>query len=345
MYKLKNIYSWEAFISTHIHICLSFDSLYAPHGDATITSIIKNCSEPHRLHFYIVHDEEFKPEIKEQLKRGRKDQTFTFLEVGKDTFNKFPLNRNYININCYYRLILQDLLPQNVDKYIYVDSDIIVIGDICEIWNENINEVTLLAAPDNNQRIEGQLGLPPNTYFNSGFLVFNLKRVREKFPNLFQIYIDVFEKNRDKIKFQDQDIINLAFYELSKSHPEVKMLSRDWNYSTGMFYKDTFFKNKMRFASDEAYLTSMSNSPRILHYTGRKKPWKVKCLHPLKGLYWKYRRLGNFPPTFLELLARAYFTLGFVHFKDLSLFLFKSGSFRIQWTRKKSSAAGPQDLD
>ena len=50
---------------------------------------------------------------------------------------------------------------------------------------------------------------------------------------------------------------------------------------------------------DHKYSTGLAeeaiNDSGIIHYTDRKKPWKISCTHPLKGLYWAYRDKGNHP--------------------------------------------------
>ena len=49
-----------------------------------------------------------------------------------------PLNRDWISIATYYRLFITDVIPNDIEKIIYLDCDIIVNKDISELWEYDI---------------------------------------------------------------------------------------------------------------------------------------------------------------------------------------------------------------
>ena len=125
--------------------------------------------------------------------------------------HNFPLNRSYISINTYYRLLIHDII--NVDKIIYLDSDIIVADDIAKLWNIRIDNACIAGALDEGGVTQSRrLNLGnDSTYVNAGILVFNLKNIRRCFQNPMQTYLEAFYFNRKWIILQDQDILNIVF--------------------------------------------------------------------------------------------------------------------------------------
>ena len=107
-----------------------------------------------------------------------------------------------------FRLILPELLPE-YDSIAYIDCDVIVRQDIGKLYRETDlgdNYVAaVFEAPIENQAERARaLGCDPNKYFNSGFLLMNLRQMREE---------KVSEKLLDAcrvpyMEFPDQDALN-----------------------------------------------------------------------------------------------------------------------------------------
>ena len=55
--------------------------------------------------------------------------------------------RDYYTNTTYFRLFLPELYPQ-YDKMLYLDSDIVVLGDISQLYNTEIGTNLVAAAPD-----------------------------------------------------------------------------------------------------------------------------------------------------------------------------------------------------
>jgi lipopolysaccharide biosynthesis glycosyltransferase len=91
-------------------------------------------------------------------------------------------------------LLITEILPNNVEKTIYLDCDIIVNKDISELWNIRVDNY-----------LAGCVNLG-NNYFNSGEMLLNLYELRKfNFYNKWKKYI---EDNLDKIDCYDQSILN-----------------------------------------------------------------------------------------------------------------------------------------
>ena len=194
-----------------------------------------------------------------------------------------PLNREYISIATYYRLFLLDVLPQNIDKCIYLDCDMIVEDDIEKLWKYDITNYYAGVVEDessipNNSRLNLPLN---NTYFNAGLLLLNLKKLRS--INFKEKAFEYFYKNKDIIEFQDQDILNGLF----ANH--CLLLPLRWNVNSSVYVK---FKTHHKYTKKEEL--EAAQEPAILHFTGLYKPWLTSSMHPLNSEYKKYLTYTKF---------------------------------------------------
>ena len=55
---------------------------------------------------------------------------------------------HHITHTAYFRLLAAQLLPESIDKVIYLDSDVLVKSDLTELWNFDVGENYCLAAVD-----------------------------------------------------------------------------------------------------------------------------------------------------------------------------------------------------
>lgn len=189
----------------------------------------------------------------------------------------------HITIASYYRLFLAELLPNNIDKVIYLDGDIIVRHSLLEIYNTNLENKAVAVVTDmdegsikkyNYLRYKQSLG-----YFNAGVLLINLKYWREY--NLLNEFIDFATKYPECIKFHDQDVLNFVLKE-----NKIK-LPLKYNVQDGFFRK---IQNISWEYEDD--LKEAINNPVIVHFTcGNNKPWNKGCNVPYKEEFFKYRNL------------------------------------------------------
>jgi len=55
---------------------------------------------------------------------------------------------HHISHSAYLRLLADQLLPSWVDKVIYLDSDLLVLDDLCKLWQMDVGDHYCLAAVD-----------------------------------------------------------------------------------------------------------------------------------------------------------------------------------------------------
>lgn len=184
----------------------------------------------------------------------------------------------HVSRATYFRLQITKLLPESVNKAIYLDCDTIVQQNIEHLWEIDLGTMALGAVQDRGIRIvsseEGlrnfrELGLDPmQQYFNGGVLVLNLDRWREQ--QISQQILQYLRSHRSFIKWWDQDAMNAV---LAK---EWVNLDPRWNYivSPVDFYRDD--------------PTINLSAQYIIHYATELKPWKVGYQHRAKEIFFGY---------------------------------------------------------
>jgi len=180
---------------------------------------------------------------------------------------------NGLNHLAYGRYFLSELLPDEVDRCLYLDMDVLILGNLEELPTLLSPGKAVAAIEDGGLRRQPQnftdtfwgrhllqLELPiRNTgYFNSGVLVLSLDqwRAQSLSRDLSEARNSLLERGLDPA-FEDQDILNVHLGESIQPLPEI------WN----------FLSHSLHVKSDETD-PDPKKSIRILHFAGAAKPWE-----------------------------------------------------------------------
>ncbi|CAG7720869.1 unnamed protein product [Allacma fusca] len=138
------------------------------------------------------------------------------------------------------RLFLADLLPQH-DSVIYLDTDIIFLRNIQDLWDEfnKFRSSMALAAMapclNHYQSSANHVPFYGKTGLNAGVMLMNLTRIRSS--GWTGKILEVTSEFKSKITLADQDILNIYFH----SNPEeVHELTCDWNFRPFQCRKGSF---------------------------------------------------------------------------------------------------------
>lgn len=263
-----------------IPIFFATDDNYAPFLEVALRSLIENASKNFKYNIHILNTG--LSDISKTSLSALADQNFNI--IFEDISDKIePIkarlkNVYHFSLVTYYRLFIESLFPQ-YDKVLYLDCDIVVLGDISKLYNTMLGNNLVGAITD--QVISGDevfrryaslgVGVEPKKYFNAGILVMNLKKFRaekieEKFVYLMNTYnFDVCDP--------DQAYLNA----LCKDR--VKYLPNGWN--------------------KEPFPTQTEGKLNIAHYALYKKPWQYDDV--INGEYfWHYAKQCNLYDKILE---------------------------------------------
>jgi lipopolysaccharide biosynthesis glycosyltransferase len=264
-----------------VPIFLASDDRYAPFVATTINSIAKNTKS--FIDFYVLDGgilDANKQKI-ESLKEQFNNFSIEFIDMKNAGLERFPNMRHY-SLNTFSRYFIPDLKP-DLDKVLYMDVDIIVKGDIAELYNEDLGKYPLGAILEDFFPLNYTYLMETfpdykggNNYFNAGVLLISLDYFRKN--DLTQKLIDKTVELKEVLSCPDQDIFNLFF------ENNFKVIDYKFNFMPD--HDDCLLKLGKKEAIEAL------DYPVVLHYTGR-KPWK-DCLAKRAVDFWEIARLTPF---------------------------------------------------
>ncbi len=199
----------------------------------------------------------------------------------------------YLSIATFFRILIPDLLPINIDKAIYLDCDLVINGDLSELWQHELGDNYILAAQDtwirnvsapNGLLNYQELGIAADAkYFNAGVLVINIKQWRaDEFCTKAMNYL---RENKQYVRWHDQDVLNPLLA------GKWQQLDPKWNFNSTSFY-DYDSSSYLDWQDEESLFpkdiyNNLITNPAIVHYASAKKPWTSRHC-PRKEDFFKY---------------------------------------------------------
>lgn len=198
-------------------------------------------------------------------------------------FTNAPTLLHYTK-EMYYRLLAFKFLPKDLDRILYLDPDILILNPVKGLYNIDLTGYLYAAAYHNIIPIKEINKIRFSTYeidayYNSGVLLMNLDLQRELIKE--QEIFDFVKENKSKLIMPDQDIIN-ALYSKYIKNLEEKL----YNYDARYF---SYYKIMSSGKWDMEYVL---RNTVILHFCGKKKPWKKDYSGKFHSLYKHYEKLA-----------------------------------------------------
>ncbi|XP_053963599.1 glucoside xylosyltransferase 1 isoform X1 [Anastrepha ludens] len=186
------------------------------------------------IHFWIFAENLLRTELNERLNDWRNFIHFSF-EVMPLTFPKQNRKewQSLFKPCASQRLFLPLLLPE-VDSVLYVDTDVIFLSPISDIWKHfqrfNASQFAALTPEHEDENIGWYNRFARHPYYgrmgvNSGVMLMNLTRMRVH--KWVSHIVPIYNEYKLRITWGDQDIINVFFYYNPDS---LYLLSCEYNY-------------------------------------------------------------------------------------------------------------------
>ena len=250
-----------------IPLFFSVDDGYAPYLAVAIQSIKENASKDYRYNIYILV-----AAISEENKRrlsAMQDAhiVIEFVDVRQQVLamkEKLHL-RDYYTLATYYRFFISEMFPQYT-RGIYLDCDIVVTGDIAELYRVDMGDCMLAAVTDEivttnavfSRYTKTVVGVEAQQYFNAGVLVMNLEKMRRL------DLIGAFSRMLNYRQFpvaQDQDYLNVLCF------GDVRYIPNVWNKTP--------------------FPDSPDPAPKLIHFKLNFRPWRYTGVR-FEEHFWQY---------------------------------------------------------
>lgn len=218
-----------------INLFFAIDDNYCPFLSTAVYSMLKNANKNYKYDIYVLHNginADNQEIIKNQIKNEASIEFVDVLEFVDmkeklDVLADKLVTRDYYTKTTYYRLFIPNMFP-HLEKALYLDSDIVITGDIAELYNVELGENLVGAVPDMAVQntpvfvdyVENALGVKGDRYFNAGILLMNLNQMRKE--NFEDQFINLLGKYSFRVA-QDQDYLNV----LTKDR--VQYVDNSWN--------------------------------------------------------------------------------------------------------------------
>lgn len=266
-----------------INIVCTIDNHYAQHCAVMLSSLFHH-NPDQAFRIFLITDG-LDPNISKQLEQFLLDhkQDYEMIQIDKAALGNAPVT-HHISLATYFRLFIPKVLPQHVQKVLFLDADMIIRQPIDKLWNLEIeafsHAAAIAAGMDDYPR---EIGLPAESlYFNAGLLLINLQAWREL--QIFERGCELLEKNADRIQWWDQDVLNILL--------NRQWLPLDLTWNAQPFIYEAEFQNSAELQTKyERFQSSAAIAdPAIVHFVGggSAKPWHFYCTHPFKDDYRKF---------------------------------------------------------
>ena len=279
-----------------VSICFASDDNYAPYLKVAIYSLLCNRNRERSYDIIILHkriSKEHQGEIL-GLVDGKSGVSIRFVNVAEADRELQSDVGCYYAVETNYRLLLFSKLFQNYRRMLYLDCDIIVTGDVGELFDVDLEGKSAAGVEDVGFRwlaytkraifldnkpynvlnyCTDVLGMKdPGSYVNAGVLLFDLEKCRQKVS-----FRDVVETLHSRNFFyNDQDVLNILL------EGNIKQVDCKWNYMNNIAFYLECDRKEFR----ELYLDLRREDFRIILYISATKPWNGEV--PMGEVWQKY---------------------------------------------------------
>ena len=269
-------------MNNKINLFFAVDNNYSTFLSVTLNSIMDNANPNYYYDCYVLDNgvhQVHKDVIEYQLK-----DNFKIIWVDmKEKLTKFEEKlhtRDYYSKSTYFRLFIPNMFPQ-LDKALYLDSDIVVLGDISELYNTELGSNLVGAITDSavqntpifKEYVKEVIGVNDDKdYFNAGVLLMNLKQMRKE--NFEEKFFDMLSSYTFTVA-QDQDYLNAICLN--------RVTKIDYSWNTMPIPENVVKVDKLN----------------LIHYNMLWKPWIFdNTLY--EDYFWKYAKTSPFYKTILR---------------------------------------------
>ena len=271
-----------------IDVLYHFNEKYAPYAGVSITSLLINNKHFDEIRIFILGEnisEDSRNKLDSLAQKYRRQLIFLntkyLIKLMKNI--NLPVYRGSYAANM--RLFLADIIPEDVNRLLYLDSDTIVEGKLDGIMEMDLGDCPIAMVIDSlGFAHKRELGLVGN-YYNSGTIIFQMNIWREE-AYTEQIIRHIREV-RSHYPMPDQDILNLVCAnKIYTLNPKYNLQPIHVIFPWRLYRR--IYRDKQYYTQDE--MEEALSDPIIYHFFRfcGEFPWNRNNVHPDTELFDRY---------------------------------------------------------
>lgn len=271
-----------------MNIVYSCNDFYIPQTGISIISLCENNKEAEEITIYFIGKDVSEKNIKTLREITEKyNRKFVYIDFESIAYD-LKISAIGRHIETIYAKVFFSRI-NDLNKIIYLDSDIIINGSLLPLWNEELEDC-YLGAVQTFCTEKSQLGIDEVTpFFNDGMAIINVDYCRKN--NLIEKVFNVLDEYNGNPPVLSEGVLN----KVCQGH--VKFISLKWNCMAGILYHarlnlKTVVQILNQYTGED--IEQSVNEPVVIHYLSSfyNRPWFEPCTHPYRECYYKYKAMS-----------------------------------------------------
>lgn len=257
--------------SMSIHLLSTIDAGYEVPFRVTLQSMLDHLDAPVSVQWHVIGSG-LTALVRDaiEVQASGKPLTFHWYETPASLIADLPVRGRFVS-HVYARIIAPQLLPAHVNRFLYLDGDLLLMDSISALWETDLEGAVIGAVQDMAvPRVSSPMGIhnyrelgfnSRDPYFNAGVYLVDLAAWRKR--DAGQRAIDYIKHHGDSINLLDQEALNVAL------HGCWKQLDLRWNLIASLAGRRHY---KPEGSNLDLYHQAVEH-PGIVHFAGLLKPW------------------------------------------------------------------------
>ena len=255
-----------------MNILITIDNRYTEPARVMLSSLLRK-NKGTQFDIYVLHSSltgENIAALESVLEPGR-SKLHTVKITTDGLLDSAPTTDRYPK-EMYFRIFAARYLPEQLDRILYLDPDIVVNGSLTDLYEMPLDGY-LIAAATHVHEIMRKINVirldmhEDGTYINSGVLLMNLRALREE-QDCNEVF-DYIKKYKYLLMLPDQDVLSGLY-----SDRIIPIDACRYNMTERLF-------RYCRMDDDTKDINWVRSNSAIIHYCGRNKPWKENYIGKL----------------------------------------------------------------
>lgn len=285
----------KQYFSKNLHVVYASDDKFAEILGVSLTSLYENNKDMEQIHVYVL-DSKISEENKKKLSSvstayGRNSiHWIPAKDISEELHMDVAVDRG--SLSQYARLFVSSVLPEDLERVLYLDCDIIIHQSLDELWNLDMHGKTIAALKDAFSKwYRANINLKPtDIMFNSGVMLIDLKRWKEQ--KVEKKLLKFIASKNGRIQQGDQGALNAVLsHDTYCFEPRFNSVTIYYDFS----YKEMMVYRKPPEFYTEEQVKEATENPVIIHFTTSflsRRPWTEGCQHRYVSEWMKYKDIS-----------------------------------------------------